>query len=132
MAGERQDAARGVHENTAPQTTMHHPLPATTALFEHLADAVYLLDPDSSNIVWGNRRAWESLGLTREQVLDHSVLSLQMDVTGLPAWSDIAAVIRATPCYTFVGRHRHALGHEVQYRRAFGERGGVLRHGRLG
>ena len=92
---------------------MHHPLPATTALFEHLADAVYLLDPDTSNIVWGNRRAWESLGLTREQVLDHSVLSLQMDVTGLPAWSDIASVIRATPCYTFVGRHRHAEGHEV-------------------
>ena len=92
---------------------MHHPLPAATALFEHLADAVYLLDPVSSNIVWGNRCAWESLGLTREQVLDHSVLSLQMDVTGLPAWSDIAAVIRATPCYTFVGRHRHALGHEV-------------------
>lgn len=92
---------------------MQHPLPSTTALFEHLADAVYLLDPDTSNIVWGNRRAWESLGLTREQVLDHSVLSLQMDVTGLPAWSDIAAVIRATPCYTFVGRHRHAQGHEV-------------------
>jgi two-component system, sensor histidine kinase and response regulator len=92
---------------------MHHPLPTTAALFDHLADAVYLLDPESSNIVWGNRCAWESLGLTREQVLDHSVLSLQMDVTGLPQWSDIAAVIRATPCYTFVGRHRHAQGHEV-------------------
>ena len=92
---------------------MHPPLPTSTALFEHLADAVYLLDPVTSNIVWGNRCAWESLGLTREQVLDHSVLSLQMDVTGLPAWSDIAEVIRATPCYTFVGRHRHADGHEV-------------------
>jgi two-component system, sensor histidine kinase and response regulator len=92
---------------------VQHPPPTTTALFEHLADAVYLLDPVTSNIVWGNRCAWESLGLTREQVLDHSVLSLQMDVTGLPAWSDIAEVIRATPCYTFVGRHRHAAGHEV-------------------
>lgn len=97
----------------AEPENLHHPLPTTTALLEHLADAVYLLDPVTSNIVWGNRCAWESLGLTREQVLDHSVLSLQMDVTGLPAWSDIAEVIRATPCYTFVGRHRHAAGHEV-------------------
>ena len=86
---------------------------ALNTLFEHLPDAVYLLDPDTSNIVWGNRAAWESLGLSREAVLDHSVLSLQMDVTGAPQWSDIAAVIRSTDCFTFVGRHRHALGHEV-------------------
>ena len=86
---------------------------ALTTLFEHLPDAVYLLDPETSNIVWGNHAAWESLGLSRDEVLDHSVLSLQMDVTGAPQWSDIAAVIRSTDCFTFVGRHRHALGHEV-------------------
>ena len=86
---------------------------ALTTLFEHLPDAVYLLDPETSNIVWGNRAAWESLGLSRDEVLDHSVLSLQLDVTGAPQWSDIAAVIRSTDCFTFVGRHRHALGHEV-------------------
>ena len=66
------------------------PVPAAARLLEQLADAVYLLDPETSNIVWGNRSAWESLGLTSEQVLDHSVLSLQMDVTGAPQWSDIA------------------------------------------
>ncbi len=90
-----------------------NPAPALATLFEHLADAVYLLDPETSNIIWGNRAAWESLGLAPGAVLDHSVLSLQMDVTGLPQWSEIAAVIRSTPCFTFVGRHRHALGHEV-------------------
>jgi PAS domain S-box-containing protein len=88
-------------------------LPSALTLFEHLADAVYLLDPESSHIVWANRAAWESLGLTPEAVLDHSVLSLQKDVTGAPQWSDIAAVIRSVPCFTFVGRHRHAAGHEV-------------------
>lgn len=87
--------------------------PSLHTLFEHLPDAVYLLDPASSNIVWCNRAAWESLGLTPDEVLDHSVLSLQMDVTGAPQWSDIAAVIRSAKCFTFVGRHRHALGHEV-------------------
>ncbi len=89
------------------------PAPTATVLFENLADAVYVLDPETSNIVWGNRRAWESLGLTAAQVLDHSVLSLQMDVAGSPHWDSIAAVIRSSPCFTFVGRHRHALGHEV-------------------
>jgi PAS domain S-box-containing protein len=88
-------------------------LPASTALFEQMADAVYLLDPDSSNIVWCNRAGWQSLGLSASEVLDHSVLSLQMDVTGAPQWREIAAVIRAAQPYTFVGRHRHALGHEV-------------------
>ena len=88
-------------------------VPAALTLFEHLADAVYLLDPETSRIVWGNRASWESLGLAAHEVLDHSVLSLQMDVTGAPQWSEIAAVIRSVPCFTFVGRHRHAAGHEV-------------------
>ena len=89
-------------------------LPAARLLFEHMADAVYLLDPASSNIVWGNRAAWDSLGLSPDEVLDHSVLSLQKDVTGAPQWDEIAAVIRASECFTFVGRHRHAAGHEVE------------------
>ena len=78
-----------------------------------MADAVYLLDPDSSDIVWCNRAGWDSLGLSASEVLHHSVLSLQMDVTGAPQWREIAAVIRSARTYTFVGRHRHALGHEV-------------------
>ena len=82
-------------------------------MLEHMADAVYLLDPDTSNIVWGNRAAWESLGLSASEVLNHSVLSLQKGVTGAPQWREIAAVIRGAQTYTFVGRHRHALGHEV-------------------
>ena len=89
------------------------PAPLAVLVLEHLADAVYLLDPETSDIVWCNRPGWESLGLGREEVLNHSVLSLQMDVSGAPHWSEIAAVIRSAPCFTFIGRHRHALGHEV-------------------
>ena len=37
------------------------PAPAALQLMEHLADAVYLLDPATSNVLWGNRAAWESL-----------------------------------------------------------------------
>ncbi len=90
------------------------PVPTRVQVLEHLPDAVYLIDPQNSTILWGNRMAWASLGLTPEQVLDHSVLSLQMDVAGQPHWDDIAAAIRATECFTFIGRHRHADGHEVE------------------
>ncbi|KPF47641.1 hypothetical protein IP87_00985 [beta proteobacterium AAP121] len=96
-----------------PPATAPSPAPLAALVLEHLADAVYLLDPVSSDIVWCNRPGWESLGLGREEVLNHSVLSLQMDVSGAPHWNEIAAVIRSAPCYTFIGRHRHALGHEV-------------------
>ncbi len=88
-------------------------LPAAQALFDEMADAVYLLDPATSTVLWANRAAWAGLGLSREEVLDHSVLSLQKDVRGLPQWTDIAAVIRSQPPYIFVGRHRHRDGHEV-------------------
>lgn len=33
--------------------------------------------------------------------------------SGLPQWSEIAAVIRGAPCYTSPGRHRHKDGSEV-------------------
>lgn len=82
-------------------------------MFDQLADAVYLIDPDTSNIVWCNRKAWESLGLSSADVLDHSVLSLQKDVHGLPQWSEIAEAIRASDCFRFIGRHQHQQGHEV-------------------
>lgn len=96
-----------------PMTHAADHRPALAMLFEQMADAVYLLDPATSKVLWGNRAAWDSLGLTADEVLNHSVLSLQMDVTGLPQWSEIAEVIRRAAPYTFVGRHRHALGHEV-------------------
>ncbi len=89
-------------------------LPGAERLFDHLADAVYLIDPDTSCIVWSNRKAWESLGLDRDDVLDHSVLSLQKDVHGMPQWSEIADAIRGSECYRFIGRHRHHKGHEIE------------------
>lgn len=80
------------------------------ALFDAIPDAVYLIDPVTSNILDCNRHAYEDLDLTREQVLNHSVLSLQIDVHGLPAWTEIADVIRQNRVYRFQGHHRRADG----------------------
>ena len=109
--------AKSVYHSSFPRDrtrpVMHRSALPAAALFDHMADAAYLIDPATSAIVWGNRAAWAMLGLTREDVLDQSVLSLQIDVTGMPQWSEIAAAIRAQDCFTFVGRHRHADGHEI-------------------
>lgn len=92
---------------------MHLSEQALLALWQAMDDAVYLLDPDTSMVVWCNRSAYEVLGLSADAVLNHSVLSLQKDVTGLPQWQDIAQAIRSVPCFTFIGRHRHAEGGEI-------------------
>lgn len=79
-------------------------------LFDAVPDAIYVIDPITSHILDCNRHAYEDLYLSRAQVLNHSVLSLQVDVRGVPAWSEIAEVIRQTPVYRFQGHHRRADG----------------------
>ncbi len=88
-------------------------LPSQLCLFEQMADAVYLLDPVTSNVLWCNRIAHEELGYSADEVLNHSVLSLQKDVKGAPQWSEIAQVIRSQSTFTFVGCHLHKNGHEI-------------------
>ena len=63
-------------------------------IFNQLPDSVYLLDPATSKDVYCNRRGYESLLMQAEEVLDHSVLTLQKDVSGLPAWDAGAASCR--------------------------------------
>lgn len=86
---------------------------AFATLLDAVPDAIYLIDPATSDILYCNRAGHEDLGYARADLLGHSVLSLQKDVTGLPQWSDIAETIRHNSPYVFLGRHRHQDGHEV-------------------
>jgi len=82
-------------------------------VLDAMPDAVYLIDPDTSRIVDCNVAAHAELGMNRSEILNHSVLSLQKDVKGLPQWSEIAGVIRVQGDYTFIGRHAHVDGSEI-------------------
>lgn len=84
----------------------------TPRLLDGLPDAVYLIDPETSRIVDCNRAAHEDLLLGRDEVLHHSVLSLQTRVHGMPAWEEIAEVIRRQSPYRFIGAHQRADGRE--------------------
>ncbi|WP_432696126.1 sensor domain-containing diguanylate cyclase [Marinobacterium sp. YM272] len=79
-------------------------------LFRQISDSVYLIDPETSNILEANPAGYRSLGMTREEVVDHSVLSLNKDVIGLDQWREISGEIQANGAYTFIGRHRRKDG----------------------
>ncbi|WP_373019483.1 diguanylate cyclase domain-containing protein [Thiomicrorhabdus sp.] len=89
-------------------------LPSLEILFDNLADAVYLIDPESSKIIWCNRAGYLDLGYEKEEILNHSVLSLQKDVQGLPHWDDVVKAIMDCNVFTFIGRHSHKDGSEME------------------
>lgn len=80
------------------------------AVFDGCSDAIYVIDPKTSCILEGNPCAWEDLGLTPEELLGHSVLSLQSDVVSQEHWELIAAEILKNQPFVFIGRHRHKNG----------------------
>lgn len=84
------------------------------AISDSLIDAVYLIDPDSSKIVWVNRAGYEDLQMEQTELLNQSVLSLQKDVVGMPQWQEIAQVIRENKRFTFIGRHLRKDGKELE------------------
>ena len=81
-------------------------------LFDQVADAIYILDPETSAIIGANEAGCRDLGMSREEVLEETVVSLQKDVIGIAQWREIADAIRATDVYVFVGRHRRKDGSE--------------------
>jgi diguanylate cyclase (GGDEF)-like protein/PAS domain S-box-containing protein len=87
--------------------------PIYPALFQHLPDGVFLIDPLTSCILDCNEAALKQVGLARDEVLNHSVLSLQKDVVGIEQWASIAQSIRDNNGVIFIGAHRHQSGAEV-------------------
>ncbi len=83
------------------------------AILASLPDAVFLIDPETSLILDCNEAALAQVGMPREDVLDHSVLTLQKDVVGIDQWASIAQAIWATDSFVFIGQHRHVSGAEV-------------------
>lgn len=79
-------------------------------LCAHISDAVYLIEPDSSKILWVNPAGYKDLLMDEDDVLHQSVLSLQKDVIGPQQWSSIAQVIHETKRFTFIGNHKRKNG----------------------
>jgi diguanylate cyclase (GGDEF)-like protein/PAS domain S-box-containing protein len=88
-------------------------LPSFEAVFRHLPDAVFLIDPLTSDILDCNDAALHQVGFARDEIVQHSVLSLQRDVVGIEQWGSIAQAIRDARGYYFIGQHRHKSGAEV-------------------
>lgn len=75
-------------------------------LFDHVSDAIYIIDPATSLIIEANQEGCDSLGMSREELLNQSVLSLNKDVIGISQWAEISDAIKTAGNFTFVGRHK--------------------------
>jgi diguanylate cyclase (GGDEF)-like protein/PAS domain S-box-containing protein len=82
-------------------------------LYEHLPDAVYIVDSETSNIIGCNRAACTDLGYSREEVLAHSVVTLQRDVMDMAHWRKIVDSVRRSGTFVFIGHHRCANGYDL-------------------
>lgn len=82
------------------------------AVFDGCGDAIYVIDPETSQILDANSRAWSDLGMSRDELLTHSVISLQNDVESDEHWQQIAALIFEQHPFTFIGRHHHKNGED--------------------
>jgi len=83
-----------------------------TQFYEQLPDAVYVVDAETAAILSCNRAACSGLGYTREQLLEHSVLTLQSDLQGMGHWRKIVASVHAQGSCVFIGHHLGADGYE--------------------
>lgn len=82
------------------------------AIFDQLSEAVYIIEPDTSMVIDVNQAGCDDLGKSREEVLNHSVLSLQRDAQDGAHWSSIVAAIREAGTFVFVGLHQRKDGSE--------------------
>lgn len=80
------------------------------AVFDGCSDAIYVIDPKTSEIVDGNPRAWLDLGMSRDELLSHSVITLQNDVENEERWQLIADKVYLNGSLTFIGRQRRNNG----------------------
>jgi len=71
----------------------------------NIPDALYLIDPETSKIIWVNPAGYYDLAMTEDEVLHQSVLSLQRHVLTEEQWKSIADVIRQKKRFTFIGTH---------------------------
>ena len=74
-------------------------------IFDGCSDAIYIVDPETSSIVEGNAAACLELGMSKAELLQSSVLSLQNDVQDMAHWQLLGQQIRTAQLFTFLGRH---------------------------
>lgn len=78
--------------------------------FNHLRDAIYIICPQSARILAANHEGCHQLGMTHEQVQQHTVFSLQRHVLDLEHWQHIVQAVRSAPSFTFNGHHVRSDG----------------------
>ncbi len=79
-------------------------------LVNHSNDAIFLADPDTGHFLYVNDKACNSLGYTREELLNMGVLDIEEHLPELPAWKQHVGEIRRKGYAFFGGKHKRKDG----------------------
>lgn len=82
------------------------------SLFNHISDAIYIIDPESAKILDVNKAGYQDLGMKADEVLSHTVFSLQRDVLDIKHWQEMLSVLRTSETFVFSGHHVRKDGTE--------------------
>lgn len=86
---------------------------ARFAAYNHLVDAIYLIDTRTAQIILANRAGLQQVQIgSMAELRRTSVFDLQSDVLDLAHWQKIVEVVRQSPPYVFLGRHLRKDGSE--------------------
>ncbi|UXD88103.1 sensor domain-containing diguanylate cyclase [Thalassolituus hydrocarboniclasticus] len=80
--------------------------------FDQLKEAIYIVNPQTAEIVAVNDEAGRQQKLSREQLVQRTVFDQQRDIRDLAHWQLVVQAIRSDPDYVFSGRHIRADGSE--------------------
>jgi diguanylate cyclase (GGDEF)-like protein/PAS domain S-box-containing protein len=80
--------------------------------FDQLKEAIYIVNPQTAEIVAVNDEACRQQKLSRERLVQRTVFDQQRDIRDSAHWQLVVQAIRSDPDYVFSGRHIRSDGSE--------------------
>ena len=95
----------GVNRDITKRKQYSRELERFRNLVEQARDPIYLVDPSSGRFLDFNQAAYESLGATREWLLEKRVVDIEETIPDQAAWLASMAAVREAGSMTLQGRH---------------------------
>jgi len=83
------------NEDPRPMTRIEEDLDLFQTLINQSNDAIFIIDPETSRILYVNRKACTNLGYTRDELLTKRITEIAMNVQDRSAWKRLVKRVRA-------------------------------------
>jgi PAS domain S-box-containing protein len=99
-----------LEEENAERRRVEERLRLSYALADQANDAYFVNEPDTGRFLDVNRKAWENLGYSREELLQKTVMDIEADLPDIDAWSRHVAQVRQLGALVLEGKQRRRDG----------------------